>query len=146
MDTSYYDYQLHKKGLPGNDCYGMVFDPECVKNLGYIIEHTGADIVVSSSWKYLMTYKDLLDMWEGRGLPGFITDVTPEPETRRNRGDEIDGWLQGCRAECRYAVIDDLDATNFNPHQIEHLFIVNPFWGLDEDTAMRVVEHLNGYN
>ena len=35
MDTSYYDHLLNKKGLPGNDCYGTVFDPECVKNLGY---------------------------------------------------------------------------------------------------------------
>lgn len=69
--------------------FGTVFDPNCVKNLKHIIDQTGADIVVSSSWKYLMTYRDFLDMWEYRGLPGFVTDVTPTPLVRRNRGDEI---------------------------------------------------------
>lgn len=59
MDTAYYDHVLNRAGLPGNDKYGVVFDPDCVKNLGYIVEQTGADIVVSSSWKYIMANKDL---------------------------------------------------------------------------------------
>lgn len=143
MDTSYYDLILHKNGLSGNDSFGVVFDPNCVRNLKEIIDRTGADIVVSSSWKHFMTYKDFLDMWEYRGLPGFVTDVTPTPPIRRNRGDEIDAWLEDCREECRYAIIDDFDGSNFNPHQIEHLFVVNPYWGLDEDTAKRVVDHLS---
>lgn len=95
MDTAYYDHVLSKEGLPGNDSFGTVFDPNCVRNLNEIIEKTGADIVVSSSWKSFMTYKDFLDMWEYRGLPGFVTDVTPTPSIRRNRGDEIDAWLDG---------------------------------------------------
>ena len=33
MDTAYYDHILSKKGLPGNDFYGTVFDPNCVRNL-----------------------------------------------------------------------------------------------------------------
>lgn len=146
MDTSYYDLILHKNGLPGNDPFGTVFDPNCVLNLKEIIDKTGADIVVSSSWKHFMTYKDFLDMWEYRGLPGFVTDVTPTPPIRRNRGDEIDAWLEDCREECRYAIIDDLDGSNFNANQIEHLFVVNPYWGLDEDTAKRVVDHLSKDN
>lgn len=143
MDTSYYDLILHKNGQSENDSFGTVFDPNCVRNLKEIIDKTGADIVVSSSWKYFMTYKDFLDMWEYRGLPGFVTDVTPTPSTRRNRGDEIDAWLDECKESCKYVIIDDLDGSNFNPHQIEHLFVVNPFWGLDENTAKRVISHLS---
>ena len=143
MDTAYYDHMLSKQGLPGNDHYGTVFDPNCVHNLRRIIDNTGADIVVSSSWKHFMTYKEFLEMWDARGLPGFVTDVTPIPDMRRNRGDEIDAWLNECNVECQYVIIDDLDGSNFNEHQIPRLLVVNPFFGLDEDTAERAIYLLN---
>jgi hypothetical protein len=143
MDTAYYDHMLSKQGLPGNDPYGTVFDPNCVHNLRRIIDNTGADIVVSSSWKHFMTYKEFLEMWDARGLPGFVTDVTPIPDMRRNRGDEIDAWLNECNVECQYVIIDDLDGSNFNEHQIPRLLVVNPFFGLDEETAERAIYLLN---
>ena len=143
MDTVYYDHVLSKEGKPGSDKYGVVFDPNCIKNLKHIIDETGADIVVSSSWKYLMSYQDFQEMWEARGLPGFVTDVTPEPANRRKRGDEIDAWLDECRTECQYVIIDDLDDNNFNEHQIPRLLVVNPFGGIDEDIAERAIALLN---
>jgi hypothetical protein len=143
MDTSYYDHILSKEGKPGNDEYGAVFDPYCIRNLKRIIEETEADIVVSSSWKYMMSYQDFLNMWTDRGLPGFITDVTPNPVDRRKRGDEIDAWIEECKTECQYVIIDDLEANNFNEHQIPRLLIVNPFFGLDEETAERAIQILN---
>lgn len=143
MDTEYYDHILSEASKPISDEYGLLFDPECVKNLKYIIDNTGADIVVSSTWKDDMSYKDILDMWEYRGLPGFVTDVTPTLTYGYNRGDEIDAWLKECPTECSYVIIDDLDACNFNEHQIQRLFIVNPFFGLDEYTAERAIKKLN---
>ena len=143
MDTAYYDHILNKNGLPECDKYGAIFDPNCIKNLKAIIDNTGADIVVSSSWKDFMSYKELLEMWEYRNLPGFVTDVTPIPLHRRNRGDEIDAWIKECNTDCQYVIIDDLDAYNFNEHQISRLLVVNPFCGLDEETAKRAIELLN---
>lgn len=143
MDTAYYDHVLSKEGLPESDSYGTVFDPECVRNLKVIIDKTGADIVVSSSWKYFMTYEDFLEMWKYRGLPGFVTDVTPTPTVRRNRGDEIDAWLNECDVECQFVIIDDLDGSNFNEHQIPWLLVVNPFNGIDEQIAERAIALLN---
>ncbi len=143
MDTEYYDYILSEAGKPISDEYGLLFDPECVKNLNYIIDNTGADIVVSSTWKDDMSYQEILDMWKYRGLPGFVTDVTP-PTAKHNRGDEIDAWLKECPTECSYVIIDDLDAYNFNEHQIPRLLIVNPFFGLDEYAAERAIRILNG--
>ena len=143
MDTAYYDHVLSKEGKSGNDEYGCIFDPNCVKNLKHIIDETGADIVVSSSWKYLMNYQDFLKMWEARNLPGFVTDVTPNPIERHNRGDEIDAWLEECQTECQYVIIDDLEAYNFNEHQIPRLLVVNPFFGIDENIAERAIALLN---
>ena len=81
-------------------------------------------------------------MWKYRGLPGFVTDVTPTT-AKHIRGDEIDAWLKDCPTECRYVIIDDLDAYNFNEHQIPRLLIVNPFFGLDEYAAERAIKILN---
>ena len=83
MDTEYYDHILSEAGKPISDEYGLLFDPECVKNLKYIIDSTGADIVISSTWKDIMSYQEILDMWEYRGLPGFVTDVTPTVSKHR---------------------------------------------------------------
>ena len=49
MDTAYYDHILSKEGLPGSDAFGIVFDPNCVRNLKEIIDKTGADIGKASS-------------------------------------------------------------------------------------------------
>lgn len=125
MDTAYYDHILSKNGLPEYDKYGTVFDPSCIKNLKYIIDNTGADIVVSSTWKDFMSYKEILDMWEFRNLPGFVTDTTPIPPHRRNRGDEIDAWLDECNVECQYVIIDDLEVINFATEAADS-FCINP--------------------
>ena len=143
MDTAYYDHVLAKEGKPGNDEYGIIFDPNSVKNLKYIIDQTGADIVVTSSWKYLMNYQDFLNMWKARKLPGFVTDVTPNIHGCRCRGDEIDAWLKECKSQCQYVIMDDLGADNFNSHQIPRLLVVNPFYGIDEDIVDRAIVLLN---
>ena len=145
MDTAYYDHILSKEGLPGSDEFGIIFDPNCVRNLKEIIDKTSADIVVTSSWRHFMTYKDFLDMWEYRDLPGFVTDVTPIVAARK-RGDEIDAWLSECCTECQYVIIDDLDRSNFNEYQLSRLLVVNPFNGIDEETAQRAIAILNQKN
>ena len=143
MDTAYYDHVLAKEGKPSNDEYGIVFAPNSIRNLKYIIDMTGADIVVTSSWKYMMNYQDFLEMWKARELPGFITDVTPNIHGCRCRGDEIDAWLEECKSDCQYIILDDLTANNFNSHQIPRLLIVNPFYGIDEEIAERAITLLN---
>lgn len=143
MDTAYDDLIRNKEGKPACDEYGTLFDPNCVRNLEHIIVQTGAAIVLTSSWKYMMSYKDFIEMWERRRLPGFVTDVTPTLKQRTKRGDEIDAWMEECRTDCEYVIIDDLGTENFNSHQIPRLLVVNPFWGLDEETAERAIELLN---
>ena len=111
-----------------------------IKNLETIIKSTRADIVVTSSWKYLMSYEELLKMWNARNLPGFITDTTPN--ISNHRGDEIDAWIRECKTECEYVIIDDLDSRNFNEHHLPHLITVNPYNGLDEIAAKQAIEIL----
>ena len=55
LDTTHHTNSLYHEGLPDADRYGVLFDPECVRNPREIIDRTGAEIVVSSSWKDTMT-------------------------------------------------------------------------------------------
>ena len=133
-------------GISGHlsvDAYGTVFDPECIWNLRQIIDKTGAKIVVSSSWKDLLSFEELLDMWEIRGLPGEVIGTTPYTLECRNRGDEIDLWLKECDEECQYVILDDIDASNFNEHQLSRLVVVDSVQGLNEVTAEKAIGIFN---
>ena len=142
MDTAYYGHILEKEGLPCHDEFGAVFDPICVGYLKKIVDKTGAEIVVTSSWKSLMSFGEMLDMWEKRGLPGELIDMTSTTSTCRNRGDEIDAWLKECKDECQYVILDDIDESNFNEHQLPGLIVVNPYYGLNQKTAERAIKML----
>lgn len=143
MDTAYYDLYLTKHGMAEKDKFGVVFDPDCVSNLAKIIEKTGADIVVNSTWKYYMSLADFHEMWKYRKLPGKVIGITPNVAGKR--GAQIDAWLKEHPVD-NYVIIDDLDANNFTSSQIPHLFVANPYTGLDEDTADRIIGFFGSEN
>lgn len=51
LNTKYWYSQMDRNAP--KDQYGYGFDPTSVANLAQIIEKTGAEIVISSSWKEL---------------------------------------------------------------------------------------------
>ena len=138
------------------DKYGYAFDPRAVANLKRIVEETGADIVMSSSWK-CMGLSQVQEMWSGRNLPGKIIGITPSSgndETLLDdgtdsidrfhiRGEEIKEWLtkHGKRVS-HYVIIDDMD--NMLSEQQSHFVQTNPEVGITEDDADNAVKILNG--
>ena len=65
LNTERHHEHCYENGIVPVDKYGYAFDPEAVANLKRIIDETGADIVVSSSWKF-WGLSAMTDMWEGR--------------------------------------------------------------------------------
>ena len=140
------------------DQYGYAFDPKTVANLKRIVEETGADIVISSSWK-CMGLSQMEDMWEERNLPGKIIGITPNSvsdemllnadidsiELFHIRGEEIKEWLamHGKRIS-NYAIIDDMD--NMLPEQQSHFVHTNPEVGITENDADRIITILKTKN
>ena len=125
------------------DCYGVKFDPVCVKFLKQIIDNTGADIVATSTWKILLGVNGIQQMWNARHLPGNVIGVTPDIDPI-HRGNEITAWLNVCSEESRYVIIDDTPFTDFfREEQLEFLFRVDERIGIDESTVREVVEYLN---
>ena len=133
------------------DEYGYAFDPVTVKNLAHIIDKTGADIVISSSWKFYGVAK-LRKMWEIRNLPGTILDITPNTisdEMLLNanleefqlgvcRGNEIKEWLSRHKGEVsNYVIIDDFD--DMLPEQEDHVVLTDTLIGITEFDAEKAI-------
>lgn len=137
------------------DEYGYAFDPVTVKNLAHIIDKTGADIVISSSWKFYGVAK-LRKMWEIRNLPGTILDITPNTisdEMLLNanleefqlgvcRGNEIKEWLSRHKGEVsNYVIIDDFD--DMLPEQEDHAVLTDSLIGITGSDAEKAIMILN---
>ena len=143
-----------KKDTP-KDEFGYAFDPVAVANLAHIIEETGADIVISSSWRFYGVPK-LRKMWEIRNLPGSVLDITPntvsdemllnadldEMELGVCRGNEIKEWLSKHKGEVsNYVIIDDFD--DLLQEQMGHAVITNTLIGISESDAEKAITILN---
>jgi hypothetical protein len=99
------------------DEYGNSFKPEYVENLKAIIDKTGAQIVLSSSWRYA-GLQIIQEMWEMRNMPGEVIDVTPKWNKHLVcRGEEIAEWLRENEVDS-YCIIDD--SSDMLPEQMPY--------------------------
>jgi len=129
-----------------------------VKQLKRIIDATGADIVIESSWKYL-GLDAMKELWKVRNLPGKIIDITPSSVSDEYllsadlddldksmfhcKGMEIASWLsEQKRQDIRYVIIDDEYV--IQDSQLPHFILTNPYEGITEELANRAISILNG--
>ena len=89
-------------------------DPECVDNLNRILHETGANVVLSSAWRYLawngnMTLKGLENLFLTHGLDirDRLIGMTDWDHWIWDRGDQISAWLRDHPEVERYCVLDD---------------------------------------
>ena len=141
LNTEYYQGLLQFQGKQWQDQYGAFFDPRAVRQLKRVIDTTGADIVVESSWKYL-GLEAMQELWRVRDLPGRVIDITPSLTGNASKGEEIAAWLsEYAMPDARYVIIDDeyvvLDT------QIPYFIWTNPYEGLTEEQANRAISILH---
>lgn len=132
---------LHK--IVMRDDYGNLFCPTATNMLNYILEETGAKIVISSTWRF-MGEKEIKQMWIDRGLKGEIIGVTPHLPSRL-RGQEIEDWLEWYKSEnqddIQYVIIDD--DKDMLPHQMQNFVQTDPFYGITFNDAIQAIKILN---
>ena len=134
LNTDRQHWHCQMNGITPVDEFGYEFDHKAVDNLATILEETGAEIVISSSWKFL-GLQTLQKMWEDRKLPGTILDITPDG---KSKGWEIDEWLMECESQVnRYAIIDD--ENDILPKQLNHFVQTNSQFGITCKDAERVI-------
>ncbi|MBO4599681.1 MAG: hypothetical protein J5641_02975 [Bacteroidales bacterium] len=130
------------EGKPWRDDYGPFFDNESVNNLRHIIETTGADVIITSTWKY-KGIDAMHTLWTLREMPGFLLGVTPEVTSNDfcMRSMEIKRWLAQNAPEnpddYRFVIIDD--SSIFLPEHLPHLVSTSSSVGITPDDAEKAI-------
>lgn len=113
-------------------------DTACIKHLNLVIEATGAQVVVSSSWRFCHNIVGLQKLLEYRGFKGELIDITPVnlvgPE--KLRGHEIQAWLDLNPEADRFVILDDDDDMG---HLKRYLVKVDKKVGLTEKNALEAI-------
>jgi len=110
--------------------------PQCVKLLNEITDKTGAQIVISSSWRKSSRE---LSFFFGRGITGDMIGMTPELDGKQ-RGDEIAAWLKEHPQYTRFVILDD--ETDM-AHLMDRLVLTDTDTGLTREIADEVLEKLS---
>ena len=87
------------------DRYGDL-EPACIQVLNEIVAGTGAEVVVSSTWRYGKTVAELQALLDAAGFTGSVIDKTPLGPPGADRGDEIAAWLEA-HDVAGYVIVDD---------------------------------------
>jgi hypothetical protein len=100
------------------------FDQKAVKVLNKILEETGAEIVVSSDWRYRANLEELGEYYESQGIirrPIAVTDIFKDifpkewsalrfsADLELERSMEINHWVENHPEVTHWVAIDDLD-------------------------------------
>jgi len=119
------------------DRYGDL-DPACIQVLNEIAARGGADVVVSSTWRYGKTVAELQEILEAAGFTGRVLDKTPTGLPGAGRGEEIAAWLAE-HAVAGYVIVDDhVDMGELQTH----LVLTHPAHGLQPADAPRAIATL----
>lgn len=83
------------------------FDPACVEKLNRIIDVTGADVVLSTSWRLIHPRDELEGLLRAVGVVANFVGETPRGTFNDRRYDEIKAWLRQNLYTGRYVILDD---------------------------------------
>ena len=94
------------------------FDRACVERLNTIVEATGAQLVISSSWRSHFMLVDLRAILPRHGFRGVVIGTTPHlgpargPGRAGRRGEEVQAWLKWNRHVGAFVILDDAPMKN----------------------------------
>ena len=112
----------------------IAIDPAMAALVQRIVQNTGCEIVLSSSWRLFQNIRNEVE----RKICKF-SDITPI--LHAPRGYEIKVWLTLHPEIDHYAILDD--AESILPEQRANFFQTTWESGLTEDIALAVEKHLN---
>lgn len=125
----------------------MGVDQDKVEWLRRVIIATGANIVLSSTWRRIDTLREALREQVGPEIHARFIGCTPILESRdgsgiwvaKVRGDEIQAWLNEHPEVAKFAIVDD-DADM--AHLTSHLIQTDGRYGMSEKDADHLIEWL----
>ena len=128
------DGVLNCRRTPNPRSLPYVVDPVLLGRFHQLVAETGAQVVLSSTWRY-----DPAGLFRARHHHVPFIDTIPDMPHRPRR-DEILAWLDRHPEVTRYAVIDDED------DELDELPLFQPSaaTGLTDDIARGVARYLAG--
>jgi hypothetical protein len=136
---------------PDKATHQHVFAPGCVRQLRRILDDSPqTHVVFSTSWRTGLPFFVLGWLWRQHDLPlQRVIGRTPEIDLEK-RGAEIRQWLETTSRRSRdhtvhrYAVLDDEVAPILEEIPAHSVFACDPWHGLSEEVADRVIRHFTG--
>ena len=119
-----------------------ILDERAICQLRRIVETTGAEIVLSSSWRWYKDQRNTVHKQLKRKNIDFI-DTTPiEITIKMSRADEINAWLEKHPDIDNYVILDDEEIKDIEliPHWVRTTFK----HGLTRDKAEQAIKILKG--
>lgn len=143
------DWELKDRETEENRTYNI--SKRCISNLNYLIERTGAEVVMTSG-RRSHSMKDMQKIFEDCGFKGKIISYTPDLRNssfKVLRGNEILQWIEdnkdyiGCSAYKynKYVILDD--DSDMLYCQKDNFIWIDPYLGLTNTTAYKAKNILN---
>lgn len=119
--------------------WASMIDTTAVKRLNKILAETGAQIVISSSWRHAHSVVRMQKILTLAGMVGSVVDQTPVMEGPRSH--EIASWLGAHSEVRRFVILDDGSTAGIG---LEKWFIQTELaHGLQDEHVARAI-HLLG--
>lgn len=125
-----------------SDKQTVIFDKEALKWLKWLVEETGAGVVITSSWRPYsnarptMSYFRLKSVLMHNRTPVISETPRLTQDGTSDRSDEIAAWLKTHDTEA-FAVLDDNDRFSHHPEIREKWVSIDSHVGLREDGARK---------
>lgn len=124
--------------LGGEAKWLAMLSPLLISRLNTLVEKTGAEIVISSTWRLCHSFDRLVELLTRQGLVASVIGVTPS--LYKSRGDDIQQWLTDNPEPTTFVILDD-DADMW--HLSNRLVKTETRRGLTEEACDVAVEMLN---
>jgi len=94
-----------------------MFDPKCVAVLNFILQETGAEIIMSSDWRHTYTLQEMREIFCHNNVIKGPIGFTARSNTyiannlEGGRADEIKHWIavHAWKEDIKWVAIDDLN-------------------------------------
>lgn len=122
--------------------HNKAFDPVAVEQFNRILKETGAQVVISSTWRKFMSIVELKDWFEKSGIPNIPIIGKTVDFAHGIRGREIQVYLENMKEKPeKFCIIDDdADMEHLMPYLIKTDFDN----GITPEIADKVIQFLNG--
>lgn len=114
-------------------------DPALIARLNRLVRRTGADVVLSTSWRKYLTPRSTVAVLRACGFTGRVigaTEVMGEGVEQRHR--EVERWLRERPAVTRWAAVDDCEIA-LPPERFVRTHAVHGLTDADVDRAIAIL-------